>query len=240
MQPAVRLRDVVVDLDGHRALGGVSLEVARGETVALLGASGSGKSTLLRTLAGLQVATSGEVSVFGRALAPDTAGSIRRTMGYVVQEGGLFPHLTVGENLRLAGRGQDEATNAARIDRLLALTRLSADLLPRFPGELSGGQRQRVAFARGLFREPELLLLDEPFGALDPVVRSELHEELVPLLRDGGVTTVLVTHDAREAGVIAPRLVMLERGEIVQDGKLDDFQDRPASDYVRRFFGGRP
>ncbi len=238
MQSAVSLRDVVVELSGHRALAGVSLEIPRGQTVALLGASGSGKSTLLRAIAGLHSNTSGQVALFGTTLTPHTADGLRRTMGYVVQEGGLFPHLTVDANLRLAARalGWDEPRTRERVVQLLELTRLPLALLPRFPGELSGGQRQRVAFARGLFRSPELLLLDEPFGALDPVVRSELHAEIGPLLRDAATTTILVTHDAAEAGILATRLVMLEHGQVVQDGSLAELVHAPASDYVRRFF----
>lgn len=238
MQSAVSLRDVVVELSGARALDGISLEIATGETVALLGASGSGKSTLLRAIAGLHPNTSGSVALFGSALTAASAAGLRAKMGYVVQEGGLFPHLTVDQNLRLAGRALDfsDAQHRARVQQLLALTRLPREVLARFPGELSGGQRQRVAFARGLFRSPELLLLDEPFGALDPVVRAELHEEIVPLLRDANTTTVLVTHDAAEAGIVAKRLVMLEQGKIVQDGTLAELVAAPASDYVRRFF----
>ena len=236
--PAVQLRGVVVELSGTTALSGIDLTLQRGETVALLGASGSGKSTLLRAIAGLHPNTAGTVEIFGKTVTPASAAGLRRKLGYVVQEGGLFPHLTVAQNLSLAGRalGWDTARSKARIDELLGLTRLRAEWLDRYPGELSGGQRQRVAFARGLFRSPELLLLDEPFGALDPVVRAELHEELVPLLTDTSTTTVLVTHDAAEAGIVARRLVMLEEGRIVQDGSLEELVEKPASDYVRRFF----
>jgi osmoprotectant transport system ATP-binding protein len=228
----------VVELSGTRALDGVTLEISRGETVALLGASGSGKSTLLRAIAGLHANTSGTVALFGTVLTAGNAASLRSKMGYVVQEGGLFPHLTIEQNLLLAGRALawSDARNHERVSELLALTRLPAGVLTRFPGELSGGQRQRVAFARGLFRSPELLLLDEPFGALDPVVRAELHEEIVPLLRNANTTTLLVTHDAAEAAVVAKRLVMLEHGKIVQDGTLAQLADAPASEYVRRFF----
>lgn len=235
--PAVRLGDLVVTLSGQVALDGIELSIPRGQTVALLGASGSGKSTLLRSIAGLH-RHEGVVEIFGERMSPQSAAELRRKMGYVVQEGGLFPHLTVRQNLALAARALEwePARVTRRIDELLALTRLPGDLLARFPGELSGGQRQRVAFARGMFRAPPLLLLDEPFGALDPVVRAELQHEIAPLLRDGDTTTVLVTHDAAEAGIVASRLLMLEAGRLVQDGSLAELMTSPASDYVRRFF----
>ncbi len=158
-------------------------------------------------------------------------------MGYVIQEGGLFPHLAVRANMQLAGRfaGWSPQKTAARVIELCELTRLPLHLLDRFPGELSGGQRQRVCLARALFLSPRLMLLDEPFGALDPVVRSELQDEVGSLLAAGATTTVVVTHDVAEAGLLGDRIAILRDGRIEQLGTLRELVETPASDFVRTF-----
>ena len=219
------------------ALHPTSLAVARGETVALLGTSGGGKSTLLRMVLRLVVPDAGTVAVDGTEVTAATAGTVRRRAGYVIQGGGLFPHLTGRGNAALVPRhlGWADARLDARLAELAALVRLDPALLDRFPAELSGGQRQRVALLRALVLGPDLLLLDEPLGALDPVTRDALQTDLRRLLDDLGTTVLLVTHDLREAAVLADRVAVMDGGRIVQRGTLAEIADAPATPFVEAF-----
>jgi len=219
------------------ALDAVSLGFAAGTVTALIGSSGAGKSTLLRLLLGLEWADSGRVLIEGRPLARETRLAMRRRIGYVLQEGGLFPHLTGQANLALLPRslGWSRPRIEARARELAALVELPQELLQRYPGELSGGQRQRLAIMRALMADPPALLLDEPLGALDPLVRAELQERLRTLFGSLGKTVVLVTHDLGEAAYLASRLVLLHGGRIVQQGEAKDLYHRPADELVRRF-----
>src|SRR5690349_6370222 len=195
-------------------VGPVDLVLPPGTTVALVGPSGCGKSTLLRLVVGLLAPDSGSIRVAGEPLTPATAPRLRRAMGYVIQEGALFPHLSARENVALLPRdvGWDEPRIAARVGELAELARLPAPLLARLPAELSGGQRQRVALMRALVLDPPLLLLDEPLGALDPVIRVQLQGELVRLFRTLGKAALFVTHDLGEAARVADRIVILNDG----------------------------
>jgi osmoprotectant transport system ATP-binding protein len=216
----------------------VSLRLEAGTTTALLGRSGSGKTTLLRMVNGLVVPTSGEVRVGGKATADYDAVALRRSVGYVIQETGLFPHMTVERNagmaLELAGRPR--AGISARVAELLKLVDLDfAEFRERFPWQLSGGQRQRVGLARALAMEPEVLLMDEPFGALDPLTRAEMQTMLRGLLERVGKTVLLVTHDLDEALYLAARVIFLEAGEVVADLPAHEVlkSDNPhVKDYV--------
>ena len=183
----------------------VSLEVGAGETVAIIGPSGCGKSTLLRIINGLVQPDSGEVHIGDKRVTSANVRDLRRRIGYVVQGGGLFPHLTARENVSLAARvfGIDRSQVEQRIDDLADLVSLTTAQLDRFPHKLSGGQNQRVALMRALMLEPELMLMDEPLAALDPMVRAELQEELRALFMRLGKTVIFVTHDLAEAGYIA-------------------------------------
>jgi osmoprotectant transport system ATP-binding protein len=204
---------------GRRLLEDVSLKVAAGKTTALLGRSGSGKTTLLRIINGLVRPTGGRVMVGGVDVAGADLVSLRRGIGYVIQETGLFPHMTVERNVVMAmeldGRPLDERRSKA--GEMLRLVGLMEDLGGRYPWQLSGGQRQRVGLARALAAEPSVLLMDEPFGALDPLTRAEMQDMLKGLLRRVGVTTLLVTHDLQEALFLADRVVFVEGGKIVAD-----------------------
>ena len=219
------------------ALQPVTLGFAAGSTTALIGSSGSGKSTVLRLLLGLEWPDSGRVTVDGRALERAQVLALRRRVGYVIQEGGLFPHLTALGNLALLPQylGWSRQRIRERAERLAALTHLAGDALRRYPAELSGGQRQRVALMRALMPEPEALLLDEPLGALDPVVRHDLQDELKEIFDQLGKTVIVVTHDLAEAAWFAPRLVLLHQGTVWQDGSYADLRDRPADAFVRQF-----
>jgi len=204
---------------GRRLLDDISLEVAAGSTTALLGRSGSGKTTLLRTVNALVRPTSGKVLVGGQDVAQADVIALRRGIGYVIQETGLFPHMSIERNvgmaLELAGRPMGE--RRAKSIEMLRLVGLSDDLLDRYPWQLSGGQRQRVGLARALAAEPAVLLMDEPFGALDPLTRGEMQTMLKELLKRVGKTTLIVTHDLEEALYLADRVVLVESGKIVAD-----------------------
>ena len=216
-------------LDGRSLLQNISLLVDAGTTTALLGRSGSGKTTLMRTVNGLVRPTSGQVLVGDERVDVADVTALRRGIGYVIQETGLFPHMSIerniGMSLELANRPKEEI--AKRAAEMLALVGLSADMGKRYPWQLSGGQRQRVGLARALAGEPSVLLMDEPFGALDPLTRAEMQTMLRELLQRVGKTTLIVTHDLEEALYLADRIVLLEAGRIVAD--LAKYQVR-ASD----------
>lgn len=219
------------------ALENVSLSFAAGSTTALIGSSGSGKSTLLRVLLGLEWPDHGEVKVDGGVLDKSQVLALRRRTGYVIQEGGLFPHLTVLGNLGLLPHhvGWSKDRIHSRAEELATLTHLPHDALERYPAELSGGQRQRVALMRGLMLNPDALLLDEPLGALDPIVRHELQDQLKAVFEQLGKTVLVVTHDIAEAAWFAERIVLMRDGKVVQDGRLEDLQQRPVDPFVTHF-----
>jgi len=202
------------------ALDGVDLAVAEGEFVALVGGSGSGKTTLLKTINGLIRPDAGGVTVAGQDVGATPAHLVRRRIGYVFQEVGLFPHLTVAENIGVTPRllGWDKVRIAGRVAELLDLVALPREVGSRTPAALSGGQRQRVGVARALAAEPRLMLMDEPFGALDPVTRDALGADYRALHERLGLTTVMVTHDMAEAVLLADRIVVLKSGRILADG----------------------
>ena len=205
---------------------GVSLEVPEGETVVLLGRSGSGKTTLLKLINGMLLPTEGEVLIQGRSTRDWDLTRLRRGIGYVIQDAGLFPHYTVAENVALVPNLErwDAARTAARVQEMLQLVGLDpGEFENRHPRELSGGQRQRVGVARALAADPPILLMDEPFGALDPVIRAELQGEFSALARRLGKTIVFVTHDLREALLLASRIVLLEAGRIVANATPQEF-----------------
>ena len=199
------------------AVDGVSCTVAAREFVALVGASGSGKSTLLKTVNTLVEPSAGRVLFAGEDVAGQAAPALRRRIGYVFQGIGLFPHMSVGENVAIGPRLARESLSDARIAELLGLVELDVDMAARMPDELSGGQRQRVGVARALAADPELLLMDEPFGALDPITRDALGETVRALHDRLGLTTVMVTHDMAEALLLSDRVLVMDAGHIVAD-----------------------
>jgi osmoprotectant transport system ATP-binding protein len=205
---------------------GISLEVPEGETLVLLGRSGSGKTTLLKLINGMLLPTEGEVLVDARPTCDWDLTRLRRGIGYVIQEAGLFPHFTVAENVALVPNLEhwDSARTAARVQEMLHLVGLDpGEFAHRHTRELSGGQRQRVGVARALAADPPILLMDEPFGALDPVTRAELQREFSALTHRLGKTIVFVTHDLREALLLASRIVLLEAGRIVANASPQEF-----------------
>ena len=213
------------------------LTVESGEVLVLLGPSGCGKTTILRMVAGLVKATEGQIVVDDLVLTERTLPDVRRRLGYVIQEGGLFPHLTAAANVTLMARHQrwSRTRRDDRLAELVEMTRFPPDALTRYPLELSGGQRQRVSLMRALFLSPHLLLLDEPLGALDPMIRAGLQRDLKVVFERTGATVLLVTHDLVEASWFADRVCVLENGRIVQQGSFASIVNSPANDVVREF-----
>jgi len=225
--------------NGHQALEGINLEVGAGECLAILGSSGSGKTTLLKMVNRLVEPTSGSILVRGVSTSDWNPIALRRSIGYVIQEVGLLPHLDVASNvglvLRILGNSRKEREAQARVH--LELVGLDPDRFGSLrPHQLSGGQRQRVGVARALSTDPDLILMDEPFGALDPITRREIQDEFVALRRRLKKTVILVTHDIREACRVADRLALVHQGKLVQQGPASDLIFNPKSEFVRSFF----
>jgi osmoprotectant transport system ATP-binding protein len=223
--------------EGAWAVRQLSLSVARGELIALLGESGSGKTTLLKMINRLIDPDHGEIRIAGRNVRGEDPVALRRTIGYVIQSAGLLPHLSVADNVAMVPRllGWRPGDIDHRVAELLGLVGLpAAEYRARFPDQLSGGQRQRVGVARALAARPQLVLLDEPFGALDPITRVTLQGELARIHRDLGLTTILVTHDMVEALTLADRVVVICAGEVRQIATPHALLTAPADDYVAR------
>ena len=241
MNALVQLIGVSKAFGGAAAVHATDLSIERGKTTVLIGPSGCGKSTLLRLIIGLIQPDSGQIQFDGTPLRPDKIDIVRRRVGYVIQEGGLFPHLTARGNILLMARhlGRADAEMQARLGELCGLTRFPENLLGRYPLELSGGQRQRVSLMRALMLSPELLLLDEPLGALDPLVRAALQKDLKEIFARLRQTTLLVTHDLAEAAYLGDEIVLVNEGRIVQQGSLADLREKPASDFVSEFINAQ-
>ena len=224
------------------AVGNLSLEMPAGEVTVLVGPSGCGKTTTLRMINRLVEPSSGRIIVDGRDVASVDAHELRRGIGYVIQQVGLFGHRTVGDNIATVPRllGWDDARISARVSELMRLVSLDPALAKRYPGELSGGQQQRVGVARALAADPPVLLMDEPFGAVDPIVRERLQDELVALQSRLHKTIVFVTHDVDEAIKLGDRVVLMNIGGVVEQAAPPaELLARPANDFVKQFVGAR-
>lgn len=226
-QPIVEFRNVRYEIGGACILDDLNFQVLGGEVLVLLGESGCGKTTTLKLINRLIEPTSGEVWVKGKATTAWDAIQLRRRIGYVIQDGGLFPHFTVAENVALVPRLEnwDDGKKSARTSEMLSLVGLEpAKFADRFPHELSGGQRQRVGVARALASDPDLMLLDEPFGALDAITRTNLQREFARMVRELGKTAVFVTHDLHEAMLLGTRIALMDKGKIVLLADSDGFR----------------
>ncbi len=237
----IALEHVSKTYGSTQALRPLSLAAEAGKTTVLIGPSGCGKSTVLRLMNGLILPDAGTVRFDGEALTPRNVRQARLRMGYVIQDGGLFPHLTARQNVLLMARHlhwskkqQDE-----RLRELADLTRLPVDRLGSFPAQLSGGQRQRVSLMRALALDPDLLLLDEPLGALDPMIRASLQQDLREIFRRLGKTVVMVTHDLGEAAYFADAILLMRDGRIVQQGTLRSMLQEPAEPFVAAFINAQ-
>src|SRR3990167_1698441 len=237
----IRLTNVSKSFDGGRtfAVNNVSLTIEKGETLVVLGSSGSGKSTILRMINRLLEPTSGCIELDGQNVEDYPIVQLRRSFGYVFQGIGLFPHMTVSENIAVVLRLLKQSIDAQRqrVNELLELVGLDPGIYAtRYPAELSGGQQQRVGVARALAANPDYLLMDEPFGALDTVNRDELQQEILRLKKELNKTILFITHDIFEALRLCDRLAVMHHGELVQIGKSEDLVHRPESDFVRDLF----
>jgi osmoprotectant transport system ATP-binding protein len=241
MDPLVQLIGVSKSFGGATALHPTDLAFPSGLTTALIGPSGCGKSTLLRLIIALLEPDSGRIIFDGKELAAADVQKMRRRVGYVIQEGGLFPHLTARANVLLMSRhlGRPAAQMHERLTELCALSQFPENALDRYPAELSGGQRQRVSLMRALMLSPEVLLLDEPLGALDPLVRSALQRDLKGIFARLKQTAILVTHDMGEAAYLADEIVLMNEGRIVQRGGVADLRDHPANEFVSEFISAQ-
>ncbi|NGM19544.1 ABC transporter ATP-binding protein [Roseomonas stagni] len=239
-QPVIAIEGVTVRFGGTEALRDVTLHVNAGEFCALVGPSGSGKSTLMKLVNRLVVPSAGAVRVRGRDVGQEAAPVLRRSIGYAMQSVGLFPHRTVADNIGTVPRllGWDAARIARRVEELLALLRLDPGMATRLPRALSGGQAQRVGIARALAADPDILLMDEPFGAVDPITRRELRAEMRRIHAETGKTILLVTHDPEEALELATHVVVLRDGRIEADGAPAELVAPDAAPFVRDLLGG--
>ena len=240
-QPAVCFEHVTKRYGDTLVLDDFSLEVPEGEFLAMIGRSGCGKTTALKLVNGLLAPDAGRVLVNGQDVAGTDPIALRRGIGYAIQSVGLFPHLTVGKNIayvpsltRMWGKAREQA----EVARLLGVVGLPPELAGRYPAELSGGQKQRVGIARALAASPRLLLMDEPFGAVDEITRRRLQEEILRIHEELGGTIVFVTHDIKEALKLGSRVLVMDHGNIIQDGSPTELLEHPATDFVRRLVAG--
>ena len=233
----LNLRKVCKFYGAVGVLSDISVDVPRGATGVIIGPSGCGKTTLVRLIMGLISADQGEVMFDDEAVVEENISRIRRRIGYVVQGGALFPHLTAWRNVGLMPKyfGWSSPEIIQRVELLADMMELPLDTLHRYPGELSGGQRQRVSLMRALVLDPEVLILDEPFGALDPMVRFQLQEHLRALFRKLKKTVVMVTHDIAEAAFFADEIILMRAGKVVQRGSIFELLSNPKDDFVTAF-----
>lgn len=236
----IRLDQVIKTYPGNvTAVDNVSLEIKKGETIVFVGTSGCGKTTTLKLINRLIELTSGTITLDGKDITSMDSYSLRRTIGYVIQYVGLFPHFTIGRNVGVVPEllGWDKEKTHERTNKLLTMVGLEPDeFATRFPNELSGGQQQRVGVARALAADPDVILMDEPFGALDPITREILQDELSPLWNELDKTVVFVTHDIFEAVKVGDRIAVMDAGKILQVGKPAEVIKNPAHDRVTSFF----
>ncbi|WP_321003438.1 ABC transporter ATP-binding protein [Eisenbergiella porci] len=238
----ISLKNITAAYGNKDVLMHFNLEIARGEFVMLIGTSGCGKTTALKLMNGLLRPKEGSVVVNGKDLSRTDLTALRRNLGYVVQETGLFPHLTIEKNISYVAdlsRKKDSKAIQNRVTQLLQLVELPEEIRRRYPDELSGGQKQRVGIARALMNSPEILLMDEPFGAVDEITRRRLQEEIGKIHRQQGETIVFVTHDIDEALRLGTRIVVMDAGRIIQDGTPEEIREHPATDFVKKLMSER-
>ena len=241
MHSLVELAGVSKKFGSTAALQTTDLSFEHGKTTILIGPSGCGKSTILRLIIGLLDPDDGVAQFEGAPITPANIAQLRRRIGYVIQDGGLFPHLTARKNVLLmaAHLKRPAAEMESRLAELCQLTRFPESALDRYPIELSGGQRQRISLMRALALSPELLLLDEPLGALDPLVRASLQKDLKEIFARLKQTTILVTHDLAEAAYLGDEIVLMNEGRVVQRGTLEELRTKPANDFVTKFINAQ-
>jgi osmoprotectant transport system ATP-binding protein len=234
---SIELQNITKTYNSIHALKDISFQFQADNTTVLIGPSGCGKSTLIRIVIGLISPDRGNVKVNGELITKPNILEFRKLMGYVIQDGGLFPHLSAEDNVNIMAKylRWDEKKIKDRIIELSELTKFPVDGLKRFPSELSGGQKQRVSLMRALMLDPKFLLLDEPLGALDPLIRFDLQTDLKEIFKQLEKTVILVTHDMNEAAYLGDSIVLMKEGEIIQTGDIRNFIENPKNDFVKRF-----
>jgi len=237
----ITLHDIHKSFHDQEVLHGVDLEIPEGETIVLIGPSGCGKSTLLRLMIGLLFPDEGSVTLLGQPVTRTNLTQLRQQLGFVLQNGGLFPHLTARQNVELMAHflKKDPKWIAERTEELQELTHLESKMLDRYPRQLSGGQVQRVALMRALMLDPKILFLDEPLGALDPIHRSQLQQDMKSIFSTLGKTVVLVTHDIGEAAALGDRVAIMDAGNILQFDTLSKLVNEPVSPFVTSFINAQ-
>lgn len=241
MNKVIEIQDVSAAYGENEVLRRVCLSVENGEFLVIIGPSGCGKTTLLKLINGLVVPTKGEVTVAGEKLSTCNLTALRRKIGYAVQGAKLFPHLMVEDNICYVPsleRKMAKADKHAMAEKMLEMVALSSKLATRFPGQLSGGQKQRVGIARAMAAQPDILLMDEPFGAVDEITRRGLQEELAALQKKTGITIVFITHDIEEAFKLGSRILIMKDGEIWQEGRKEELLRAPRDGFVKQLIGG--
>jgi len=237
----INLINISKNYGDNQAVKSIDLKIDTAQTTVLIGPSGCGKSTILRIIIGLISPDTGEVNIEGDTLEPNNLISLRRKMGYVIQEGGLFPNLSAMENVSLMAHylSWDKERIQKRIDKLCELTKFPKEALSRYPIQISGGQRQRLSLMRALMLDPDILLLDEPLGALDPLIRNELQDDLKEIFGNLGKTVVMVTHDMGEAAFFGDKIVLIKEGEVIQEGNISDLLKTPSHPFVTTFINAQ-
>lgn len=237
----IELKDITMSYGDHHILKHFNLSVDQGTFLTIIGSSGCGKTTALKLMNGLLKPENGIVLINGEDISHTDINELRRNIGYVIQEIGLFPHMTIEKNISYVPnlyKTRDKEAIAARVRELADIVGLDSDMLKRYPSELSGGQRQRVGIARALMNRPKIILMDEPFGAVDEITRKRLQEEILRIHEELGGTIVFVTHDIREALKLGNRVLVMDRGEIIQDGTPSQLKEQPVTDFVSRLVNG--
>ncbi|WP_106828177.1 ABC transporter ATP-binding protein [Parabacteroides pacaensis] len=232
----IRFKQVSKFYGENKILEDFNLDIKKGEFITVIGSSGSGKTTMLKMINGLLQPTSGTIYVEGKDISKENQTLLRRNIGYVIQGIGLFPHMTIRKNIayvpELLNHHNKKKTKEA-VERLIKIVGLTPDMLDRYPAELSGGQRQRVGIARALAAQPEILLMDEPFGAVDEITRNMLQNEITRIHRELGVTIVFITHDIKEALKLGDRVLVMDQGKIEQLAVPDEIKNSPATSFVK-------
>lgn len=233
----ISAKNISKSYSSKEVLKNIDLDISEGNTVALIGPSGCGKSTLLRIIMGLIEADSGSISIEGESVSKENVLQIRQKIGYVIQKGGLFPHLTARENSTLAADylGWSSSKTEKRLSELAELVQIDRNLLNRKPDDLSGGQAQRISLIRALMLDPKIILLDEPLGSIDPLVRHELQSDLKKIFQELQKTVLLVTHDLGEAAFLGNEIVLMKEGEIIQQGNIRQIISDPVNEFVEQF-----
>lgn len=237
----IRFDHVSKEYDGHTVLQDFSLGIAKGEFITVIGSSGSGKTTMLKMINGLLAPTKGTIYVDDKDISKENLTLLRRNIGYVIQGIGLFPHMSVRKNIAYVPEllnKRDKQRTACAVERLIKVVGLEQEMLERYPAELSGGQRQRVGIARSLAANPEILLMDEPFGAVDEITRKMLQAEIARIHQELGVTIIFITHDIKEALKLGTRILVMNNGKIEQIGTPEEIKKHPATDFVKELIAG--